>query len=136
MWDPRKSRANKTSEAAPSDPPRTPLKTPSKAETGLMGWLKLKKEEPGKWVGHDKLVRPGVVEQGHQQETGVAELPGYQFKSPTPHAMKEVDIFGVEIVFPPEPQVTMSNLTSVEISWKMLTFARPDTKLEENYFTR
>ena len=33
-------------------------------------------------------------------------------------------------------QVKMSNLTTVDISWKMLTLARPDTKIEENYFTK
>ena len=77
MWGPRKSRVDTKIEAAtpdptltqpdqtptPPDPPRTPLrfetplKTPSKAETGLMGWLKLKKEEPGEWVCRDGLVR-------------------------------------------------------------------------------
>ena len=100
VWGPRKSRANNTSEGAPLDPPRTPLKTPSKAETGLMGWLKLEKEEPGKWVGRDRPVKPCVAEQDQQQETGVAELPGYQFKSPTPSAMKEVDIIWSGNSFP------------------------------------
>ena len=115
-WGPRKSRANKKSEVAtpdptltppdrtptPPDPPRTPLrfetplKTPSKAETGLMGWLKLKKEEPGEWICRDRPVKDRVAEQEQRRQTEVAELPGYQFTSPTPPAMKEVGLMRKE----------------------------------------
>ena len=55
--------------------------------------VKLTTEE-GQFVKKVSPLRDHVAEQEQRQQTGVAELPGYQFMSPTPPAMKEVGLMG------------------------------------------
>eukprot|EP00090_Calanus_glacialis_P027315 TRINITY_DN43018_c0_g1_i1.p1 TRINITY_DN43018_c0_g1~~TRINITY_DN43018_c0_g1_i1.p1 ORF type:complete len:192 (+),score=46.49 TRINITY_DN43018_c0_g1_i1:130-705(+) len=51
----------------------------------------------------------------------VIEQPGYEFANPCPPSMR---------------QVRISDLSSVDINWKMLTLARPETKIEEEIFSK
>ena len=50
----------------------------------------------------------------------VPEIP-YEFADPCPTSMKDVNI---------------SDLSSVNINWKMLTLARPKTKTDEEIFSK
>ena len=55
-----------------------------------------------------------------QTYSSVPEIP-YQFSDPCPASMREVNI---------------TDLSSVDINWKMLTLARPKTKTEEEIFAK
>ena len=48
------------------------------------------------------------------------EIP-YQFADPCPESMREVNI---------------ADLSAVDINWKMLTLARPKTKVDEEIFSK
>ena len=52
--------------------------------------------------------------------TSVPEIP-YQFADPCPTSMRDVNI---------------TDLSSVNINWKMLTLARPKTKTDEEIFSK
>jgi len=67
--------------------------------------------------GYDKYKYP---EDNNLQEY-VIEQPVYEFSNPCPPSMR---------------QVRISDLSSVDINWKMLTLARPDTKIEEQIFSK
>lgn len=55
-----------------------------------------------------------------QTYSSVPEIP-YQFSDPCPASMREVNI---------------TDLSSVDINWKMLTLARPKTKTDEEIFSK
>ena len=57
---------------------------------------------------------------GPQTTSISAELP-YEFADPCPESMRAVNI---------------SDLSSVNINWKMLTLARPDNKTDEEIFSK
>ena len=57
---------------------------------------------------------------GNQTSSGSTELP-YEFADPCPESMRAVNI---------------SDLSSVNINWKMLTLARPDNKTDEEIFSK
>jgi hypothetical protein len=68
-------------------------------------------EEPMK-----PLIRRGVP----AAPPPVPEIP-YEFADPCPTSMRDVNI---------------SDLSSVNINWKMLTLARPKTKTDEEIFSK
>ena len=55
-----------------------------------------------------------------KQQSGVPEIP-YQFADPCPASMRDVNI---------------ADLSAVDINWKMLTLARPKTKVDEEIFSK
>ena len=57
---------------------------------------------------------------GNQSSSISTELP-YEFADPCPESMRSVNI---------------SDLSSVNINWKMLTLARPDNKTDEEIFSK
>ena len=56
----------------------------------------------------------------HSHVPPVPEIP-YEFADPCPPSMRDVNI---------------SDLSSVNINWKMLTLARPKTKTDEEIFSK
>ena len=53
-------------------------------------------------------------------QSSVPEIP-YQFADPCPESMRDVNI---------------ADLSAVDINWKMLTLARPKTKVDEEIFSK
>ena len=62
----------------------------------------------------------GAKTETTQTYSSVPEIP-YQFSDPCPASMREVNI---------------TDLSSVDINWKMLTLARPKTKTDEEIFSK
>ena len=62
----------------------------------------------------------GQSRAGNQNSSISTELP-YEFADPCPESMRAVNI---------------SDLSSVNINWKMLTLARPDNKTDEEIFSK
>ena len=58
--------------------------------------------------------------QRSSQPSSAPEIP-YQFADPCPVSMREVNI---------------TDLSAVDINWKMLTLARPKTKVDEEIFSK
>ena len=59
--------------------------------------------------------------QGGSKSTTVVQPDPYQFADPCPKSMRHVRI---------------GDLSSVDINWKMLTLARPTSKIDEDIFSK
>ena len=66
----------------------------------------------------------------------VLDEVNYEFADPCPAEMREVGrlkIFSFQLCC---AQVNMSDLSGVTIDWKMLTVARPNNKIDEQFFAK
>ncbi|XP_023349694.1 uncharacterized protein LOC111718358 isoform X2 [Eurytemora carolleeae] len=74
--------------------------------------------------GYELTRYPEEITQNINNKNGpglVHEKEEYRFADPCPPSMREVRI---------------SDLSSVDINWKMLTLSRPKSKIEENIFSK
>ena len=67
----------------------------------------------------------------------VKESDDYEFADPIPPSRRHVgDASITKYKTEMSLKVKLSDLSSVDINWKMLTIARPDTKVEEVFYTK
>merc|ERR1712062_665385 len=95
---------------------RAKMKSDTKKQTPMQS------SNTGKFSGGGALdpSTTGNKTENTQTYSSVPEIP-YQFSDPCPASMREVNI---------------TDLSSVDINWKMLTLARPKTKTDEEIFSK
>ena len=67
------------------------------------------------------------------------EDPGYEFADPCPPSMRQVSntlLQRCANTFLKHFQVKISDLSCVDINWRMLTLARPENKIDEEIFSK